>query len=372
MLVAATLLAACTTGPPPDSTPSFPAGSATPSAAATAGAEGSVAPPTEQPVRTSGPDAECSALGLIISPSFVPGAIDAHIGLGTHIALSTERAVSVSDPSAVWPGGYDYGDGLPGLIRIHAGSGVELRLELDYDFEFDWPLDITAVQAVLRVPGEGRRPIEALIAGPERPGIVLLTIPDRNVDGFLELEVEASDRCIVYTATGKGNVRIAREASVDACPVDTDGAVQHWAALNEPPVGAGGIPVELALTEFVFLWTPGAFGSQGNDGLFGFDPAADTAVGAPGGTVSVSAANEDLQLQSMSVRFYHRGAILNWLAGGDRPGHVFEATATPLGDGSLDLLLPSNAGRYVAAVSVQWESACARGGAVGPIGIDVE
>jgi hypothetical protein len=371
-LLAAALIAACATGPTLDASPSFQAGLQTPSAAATVGAQASAVPPTEQPVPTSGAAAECAGMGLVISPAFVPGAIDAHVGLGTHIALSTERAASVADPSLVWPGGYDYGEGLPDLIRIRAGSDVEVRLELDYDFDFDWPLQVAAVKAVLRVPGERRRPLDARIAGPDQPGTVLLTIPDRNVDGALELEVEASDRCIVYTATGKGNVRIARGAMVDACPVDTDGAIRHWATLNEPPVQAEGIPVELSLTEFAFAWTPGAFGSQGNDGLSEFDPAASTAIGARGGTLSVAAANSDLQIRSISVQFFRRGAVLNWLDGGTRPSHVFEASATPLGDGSLDVLLPSNEGRYAAAVSVQWESGCARGGAVGPIGIDVQ
>jgi hypothetical protein len=90
--------------------------------------------PATTPSPTFGAEAPCEVLGLEITPDFAPGAIDANLGPMGHIALSTERAVSVADPSIVWPGGYDYGDSLPDVIRLRGGGEIEMNLELGYDF----------------------------------------------------------------------------------------------------------------------------------------------------------------------------------------------------------------------------------------------
>ena len=368
LAIAVLLAAGCGTTPP----------TAMPSAsiAAPTGAIGSPAPTAAAitPAPTFGAEAPCEALGLEITPTFIPGAIDAYLGpLDSHIALSTERAVSVADPSVVWPGGYDYGDGLPDLIGLRGGGEVAMHLELDYDFEFDWPVQVTAISAVLRIPGEGRRTLESRIAeSPDPAGTMFVTLPDMNARGTLTLEVEAADRCLAYTSRGVGQVQIARAALVDGCPTDTEGFVEHWESMGDPPIDVDGLGVALSPDEMIGLWTPGAFGSQGNSPLSHWDAAADSATGDPGGVVSLQPRNTDLRIESLSASFYRRGAVVDWLSGGGDPRQVFLATADPYPDGHLDLLVPSDPGRYVVGLVVRWETPCLRGGAVGAVGVDVE
>lgn len=326
--------------------------------------------PTPTSAATFGPDAHCDTLGLAISSTFVPGAMDVYLGtFDQYIPLATERAASVDDPQQIWPGGYDYGDGLPDVIRLRGGSDIILRPQLDYDFPFDWPLEINAARAVLRVPGEGRNELAAPITASDS---VTLSIPDRDLRGTLRLEFEASDRCLRYTGSGVGQVQVVRAATVDACPVDHEGYAAHWATLADPPLMVGDVPVDLGRIETLGLWTEYAVSSQGNTGLTTWSPDSETTKGVAGGTVRSEPANPALRLPFLEAVFYRRKAVVDMQAGGDWPSPVFRSTADPYADGHFELLVPSRAGRYVASLHVQWESACAYGGAAGAIGVDVE
>ena len=80
-------------------------------------------------------------------------------------------------------------------------------------------------------------------------------------------------------------------------------------------------------------------------------------------------------LESLSTEFFRRGDIVDWIDGGDWPSReriAFRSTADPYADGHLDLLLPSDPGRYVASFSFQWATPCASGDGVGAVSIHVE
>jgi hypothetical protein len=372
--MAALLAAGCGASPAsPSVAASTVAAASTPESSPAATA----APVPSTPADTSGPDPACESLGLAITPTFSPGAIDAYLGpKHQHIALSTERAASVSDPGVVWPGGYDYGDGLPDVIYLRGGGEVAINLELDYDFEFDWPLQVTEISAVLRIPGEGRQTLTTRIVESTDPaGTVIVTLPDLTARGTLTLEVEASDRCLTYASIGVGQVQIGRAALVDSCPTGHKGFAAHWVEAANPPITAGGAPLALSPSSTLGLWSTYAVSAQGNIGFAHWDPTSATASGAAGETPRVDDENADLTLESLGTDFYLRKDIVGYLEGGDWPGLdrvMFRSTADPYPDGHFELLLPSKPGRYVASFSFNYQAPCSYGDGVGVVAIDVE
>ena len=294
---------------------------------------------------------------------------------GFFLGLDVTRVSPNSDPgqAILLEGGKPY---LDDPIRLVGGWQIGLDPGIDYDESGE--VSITLLGAIATVHVDGRRPIRmngvvGTLPKTKRPGF-LFDVPDVKA-AVIDFTVEWSDTCFTYVAEKAWGVQMVRAAFADRCPSDQEEFTTHWAALEEPPIKAGGIPMPLYRSSTLGLWTQYAVSAQGNVGFAHWDPASDAAIGIAGGTVRVGDGNVDLRLASFSTEFFRRGDIVDWIKNDEWPGReliVFRSTADPYPDGHFEILLPGYPGRYVASFYFQWESPCASGDGVAAVSINVE
>lgn len=355
--IAALLAAGCGANTPTDGSTPSPAASI-PSAAPTPYA-------TPIAVVTAQPTSRCAPLSEAYEPN---DDFEVASPLGGHyLAMDFTRVSSNDNPDEFveFEAGAPYLDE-PG--RLVGGWQIGVYPGIDYE-PVDEPIVLIAAEAVLRVPGRDGIPMEGSVA-PDGKSF-LFDLPDAKGSVVIDFIAEFSDACFTYRAEGAGAFEMVRAAQAAGCPTGHKGFAEHWAALGDDQLQVGDVGVEIINHQISGLWTPYFVAAQGGSALGSWDSAAPSATGEVGGIIRVAPTHPDLRINALSATYHRRGAVLD-ARPGDDPPRVFAATADPYPDGHLDLLVPSEPGRYVAALGVDWTSPCAYGGAFGGVSIDVE
>lgn len=281
---------------------------------------------------------------------------------GSFLAVDFTRITSNADPSAfvAFEAGEPYLDEPGRLVG---------KWEIDVHPGIDYPITLRAAQAVLRLEGRDSISMDGTVAADGRS--FRFNVPNESGNGRIDFIVELSDACFTYRAEGAWAFAMVRASHAAGCPADHEAMAEHFASLGEPPLQVGDLGFDLVPHEIIGLWTPYGVASQGGGGLATWDPDGAAASGQAGGVLRLAPTSSDLAISSFSASYYRRGAVLEYRLGDDLR-RVFAATAEPYPDGHLDLLLPSEPGRYVADLRFRFETPCAYGGASAGVSIDVE
>jgi hypothetical protein len=375
----ATLLAAgC--GATLQPTPASP--SAAPSAAASVAPSPTLRliqtyPPTEPPATTPEPSHDtCPAAAPIDQP-----AVWLHSNLArVNPAIEITQMARIADPATELP--------LPQLdhpkSQMSFVGGRRSFLDLFYiDFDWPWGWNVTSLSATLTP--DGRKPIDLDVElGTDSLGNTSgasVRIPDRAGMGVLDVDVVWYDTCFTYEGSVSSPVLVYAESSVADCPTRRTGAFLELDITFDPPILVDGVEVDLRPWLFagkvadmaVIDPLPPYVGFNADTPIVGI--AASATVIATYDNPLVSLPSED----QPKVSFYERGPLLRWLEGGWIQGDEPEApvvfrsklVANGNADGAYTFEAPPEPGRYAAAVTFDYDSACTMGSAGFVVGMDV-
>jgi hypothetical protein len=215
---------------------------------------------------------------------------------------------------------------------------------------------------------EGASPIELptrLVPGNELLDQVAVTVPDLPGRGTVTLDFAWDDACFRYEASGTIPVDIVALAETARCELDEDLYWDQLGALLDESIMVGGTRPDVGSpfneSKFAPYLNPGIDAFM----AYMFDKDAPELSVASGSTVRTENRKpRRLDLAAnMKVVIWTRRSIVGAIA--DYPPHgivqVFEGRLELLPDGSYELPVPDGPGRYVAGLSVEFDSRCSTG-----------
>lgn len=271
----------------------------------------------------------------------------------------------------------------PGDVQSHPGV-LPGGHDVPADLRLVYPdLQALGTAAILSV-----RPSIVAVGGPAVPLALsvietretswlvnLRGVPDTDAPARLEVVVEWRDSCFTYTAEGSVDVNLVSTGVTSSCPLDREGFYSQLSEVEfAPPLLVGEADVDLIGMLPVARYLPE--GPPGGDAPRPFevwDRDLPAVTGAPATALTVSEANDRVELLTMDASYYGRGQVTRHLDSGRpaSPTRVFHRSPDRRADGTFRLRLPPDAGRYVAWLQFDFESTCATGTAWAVFSVDV-
>jgi hypothetical protein len=294
-------------------------------------------------------------------------------GLMAGMRIDVIRAVSVRDPGLVWTAEAQPPAGI-GSDPLLGGRDAEIDVWSEYYDESDEVVEMRAVRATFQPRDGTALTVEVKIVPHENSGrpIGMMIVPDVDGTGILSVEVEWSDRCYEYTATGAREFTILSLAITSVCPQDMDQLSAYLDELRTPATEFDGMPIELLFSSGFARYWPDLNFSVSGPVLTSWDRQATGASGSSGTAVAIVPGDEDLRLREASVSFYRRGDVVDYLETFDSIDPVVRRDVNESEGGRLWVRLPGEPGRYVAMLAYHWRGPCANGGGVAVFSVDVE
>jgi hypothetical protein len=341
------------------------------SAPATVPAGTATAPPaTSIPEPSPSAAAPCPALDAAFQPSLDLSFL---VGHADNLHLAITSIVLRADPSLTFrpapPKAPEENLVLPGGVTLPAelwlgywGSGAGM---------LDPAADLVALDARIQPAGGQEVPLATTTTKHNRSYRLLAmdAIPDLDGRATLRLSADWTDRCFTYAAEGTFEVAMVSSAARAGCPVDSnpDTFWNDLTATFEPPLRVG--PGEIDI-----FWRWAAARYLPIDGPGGDGPAPvqlwsrnlAPIVAGPGAVLTVSEANEHVQLLTMQAVVHRRADVVAALDGPSvypfpNVPVVSDQTVWRAPDGSFALEVPSEPGDYVVWLSFGFDATCATG-----------
>jgi hypothetical protein len=261
------------------------------------------------------------------------------------------RAVAV--PQLGVPGVEDFG---------HVQGGIELPGTVNQDQALSQVQGLS-ITGVLTIAGGS-----ASVALPIRlvGSAVVLTFPDIDATVTFGLELTYRDDCFAYEAAARVAARLGSIATVAACPIG-DGFVPYVVELAKSPISVGGARTKLEITGYAPRWSLGASSTDGPP-LAEWDRAIPPIAADRGARLDIVNRNRDLTIDEVTVEIYRRADVMRDYVNAEP---IADAAVVALADGRLDIRAPLEPGRYVVALFSSWTAACATGGALSVVAVDV-
>ena len=233
------------------------------------------------------------------------------------------------------------------------------------------------IEANVTLALDGAAPIDLptrFIPGNRNFDQVAVSVPDVAGRGTVTLDFAWADDCFRYEASGTIPVDVVPLEQTAGCDLDNE---TYWDQLHallkgSIVVGTTKPSVGSAFNESKFA----PFVNPGIDAFIGymFDPEAPEQVVAPGGTLRIENLKQQLHLgEKLNVVIWTRRSIANAVT--DYPPNetveVYEGRLERQPDGSYELPVPDAPGRYVAALSVKFDSPCTTGTLWSVVNIEV-
>lgn len=203
---------------------------------------------------------------------------------------------------------------------------------------------------------------------------VAVTVPDVAGRGSVAIAFAWADKCFRYEASGTIPVDVVPLEQTAGCDLDE---VAYWDELHaflegSIKVGTTTPRVGSAFNESKFA----PYVNPGIDAFIGYmyDPEAPEQIVASGGTLRIETLKKRLHLdEKLTVVVWTRRSIANAVK--DYPPRhtveIFEGRLARQPDSSYELPVPDAPGRYVAALSVKFDSPCTTGTLWSVVNIEV-
>lgn len=323
-------------------------------------------PPTQDPNT-------CDALGFAITTSFEPARASIERPHGLNLRLRVEHVVERADPNAKWSSP-DGGQGRRRHDRGYLRGGRETPFLLSVsrnDRDNFLPAEPVSASVRLRLDDGREIDLPTRFATDEGPRGLLVEIPDILATGVLEVRLDWQDRCLAYSGAGSQDVRIVQSAKVASCPASSEDPSFAIARLQEPAPEFGGVAVPLHTGTVSWVWDRSVLAVDAPI-FFSWDRDQSPATGGAGDRLRFLETDRELTLDGLGVSFYRRRDVVAWLEGFRAIDPVVTRRPDIRADGTFDVRLPTDPGRYVATFGIGWGSDCFRGVFRGIISVDVE
>lgn len=193
---------------------------------------------------------------------------------------------------------------------------------------------------------------------------IAVTVPDVSGSGSVTLEMAWTDDCFRYDATGTIPVEVVPFRETANCELDE---ALYWDDLHAYLKGSITVGTTTPVVGSAFNESKYApYGNPGIDAFIGymFDADAPEQAVEPGTTLRIDKTKPSLHLgENMTVVIWTRRSIADAVKDYPPDGmvEVFEGRLQRQAGDSYALPVPDEAGRYVAALSVRFESPCTKG-----------
>ena len=359
------LFAACSSAAPslsvPPSTSQSPEALPSVSSVTTAPsptAEPSAAPTTFAPEPTT--IAGCPTIAAIWpqSPFVNAGGSIGHFGIDLLVTRIEQRS---AQPVSVIPPTRELNNDGVGLVL----GGHEFLTSPSYYYEGYNP-PITMESATVTLTLDGAQPIALptrFVPGNENFNQVAVSVPDVAGHGRLAISMTWTDKCFRLEASGSLRVGVVSTSTTAGCALEEDAYWKQLESVLYHPLTVNSREVRTISPFNDSKYTPN--GSPGIDAFIAymFDKDDPAFAAAPGSALRVEATNPALTLTDMTLAVFTRQSIAQAVK--DYPPHgtvlVLERTPARQADGSWRLRVPDAPGRYVAAMTFQFESKCTTG-----------
>lgn len=303
------------------------------------------------------------------SPFFDATASLGHFGVDLQITRIEERSGGLDSAT---PPARDLRYDHPGLLL----GGYEFLIHpLGYYEGYDTPLAMESASFVLRL--EGQDPIELathIVPGNENYDQFAVTAPDVSGIGTLAVELAWTDRCFRLEASGSVRVEVAPRAVTAECEMDEDVYWDRLEALLDGSLLVGSSTLSVGSPFNEAKYQP--YNNPGIDAsiVYGFDPKVPAITASPDSSIRIENLKPRLHLaDELDVQVWTRRSVA--VAVRDYPPHgmieVLHRRAVQQPDGSFRLPVPDEPGRYVATLSVNFDSKCTTGTMWSVVNLDV-
>ena len=289
-----------------------------------------------------------------LSGGFSIGLVDGELLVTRITELSGQRRSAAPAPRQITNGGGQMLGGrefvtfpwifLPGSSTPQAMINAKVTLKLDGASPIDLPT--------------------RFVRGNKNLDQVAVTVPDVAGAGHVTLDFVWADPCFRYEASGTIPVDMVPLEQTAGCDLDNE---TYWDQLHA--VLEGSIMVGTTKPIVGSAFNESKYAPHVNPGIdafigYMFDPEGPEQTVASGGTLQIKSLKEQVHLgEKVTVVIWTRRSIANAVT--DYPpketDEVFEGRLERQPDGSYELPVPDAPGRYVAAMSVKFDSPCTTG-----------
>jgi hypothetical protein len=195
---------------------------------------------------------------------------------------------------------------------------------------------------------------------------IALVLPDIDATVTFGIDLTYRDDCFVYEAAARGTALLGSSATVAACPVG-DAFLSYVIGLAQAPISVAGSAAKFEINSFEPRWSIGASATDGPP-LAEWDGAAPPIMTHPEARLKVVGGNPAVTIDGVSVEIYQRADVLR---DGVDAAPISDGHVTASADGRLEINAPTAPGRYVVLLFWAWSAACATGGALSAVAVDV-
>lgn len=224
---------------------------------------------------------------------------------------------------------------------------------------------------------DGAPPLELpvrFVPGNENFNQAAVSVPDVSGRGRLSFEFGWTDRCFRLEASGSVRVEVVSRAVTAACEMDEVAYWDHLEALLGDSILVGSMTPAVGSPINEAKYAP--YSNPGIDAhiAYGFDPKVPAITASPDSLIRIENQKTRLQLADMvDVHVWTRRSVADAVE--DYPPHdlieVLDLRAAQQPDGSFRFRVPGEPGRYVAAISVRFDSKCSTGTMWSVVNLDV-
>ena len=263
---------------------------------------------------------------------------------------------------------------------LPAGYAVPVNLWIAYDFDAVasiGPISLTSVTAEIRVDGLGRKvlPVEWTKDGASDWGLVVDGVPDVDAVARVDLGIEWRDRCFTYSATTTlRDVQLVSTTTTAGCSLRKKAYFDDLESALAAPLAVGSGEARLVSPVNEARYLPLISAGIDAHPAYAWDREGATVTAQPGEVLVVRRDLPGFELQGMASTVWTRRSVAE--ATTDWPlqaplEEIVAATAAREPDGSFRLRVPDAPGRYVAALTFDFEWTCATGQAWAVFSLDV-
>jgi len=229
----------------------------------------------------------------------------------------------------------------------------------------DNPQTMISASAELTLDGQAPRDLATrFVPGNENFDQVAVTVPDASGSATLAMTLVWADPCYRYEASTEIAVDVVPRAETVGCALEAQAYYDQLHALLDGSLEVSGTAVHAFSPRNEAKFFPEV--NPGIDAfpLYAFDREEPAIIAAPGTTLTIAQASPEITLSDdMTLTVYTRASVAKAIQDYPPQGAVLVLSRTPArqADGTFRLRVPQETGRYVAVVTVSYDSHCSSG-----------
>ena len=377
------LLGACTAGPNASAEPSVPAPSLEPTATPTPTLPSNPAPTaTPKPWKTPPPGISCLSLDQVdLSRMEVTlASVDAD-GNGGDQGILPGRAGAIMDVTRVTELFREERSAVPPPRERPHERGLVLGGHEFVTFPSTWfdghenPLAMISAKVTLALDGQSSIPLQTrFVPGNENFDQIAVAVPDADGSGTLSMDLVWADPCYRYEASTTIPVDVVPLSATAGCALESATYYDQLRELLDGSLRVGSTTVHgfspRNEAKFAPLSNPGIDAFL----VYAFDRDEPAIVAEPGTALTIERVDSDITLgNDMTLSVWTRASVARAIRDYPPIGTVLVLSRTPVkqADGTFRLRVPQEPGRYVAGVSLTYDSQCSSGELWFVVNIDV-